>query len=216
MSTTGVAGHQRSGHLRRAGAPLLLGLVASLAAAGGWLIASGFTPAEETLPEPSPFVVIPDTGSPVPSEPGMAANQLRIPSIGLDRADLLPGGIIDDQLQLPSDPSKLTVYTDGAPACATQGTTLLAGHVINQGVHGALWPLHQIRPGAVAYLTCPDGTMTAWQVSQVQVVPKDSLPGDVYDADGRRRLVVVTCGGPVMRNGHYRDNVIVSFEPSGM
>ena len=55
--------------------------------------------------------------------------------------------------------------------------------------------------------------MTVWSAVQAAEMPKDELPTDIFNASGERRLVVVTCGGPVMANGHYRDNVIVSFAP---
>lgn len=195
----------------------VIGATASLAT-GAWLLARGLDApaAPEPVPEPVPFTA--PAGAPVPdieepSSPGLAADRLAIPSLGIE-APLVRAGVSGHSLDIPDDPGSLTLYDDGGDPCGTTGTVLLAGHVVSRGVRGALWPLHAIEPGARAWLTCGDGTLTAWTAVAVDVTAKRDLPQDLFASTGPHRLVVVTCGGPVMPDGHYRDNVIVYFEPA--
>ena len=131
-------------------------------------------------------------------------------SAGID-APLLPGTVVGGSLQLPNDPAQLTLYSDGGQPCGPKGTVLISGHVSSHGTRGALWQLAGLAPYTAARVTCADGTESLWRLVEMQVVPKEDLPADVFDADGQLRLVVVTCGGPVIGN-HYRDNVIAVFE----
>lgn len=187
--------------------------VAGLAAAGVALVVAGLSPQPpEPAPVPEPFVIAADQLP--PAEPAPAAvgvpNRLTIESLGVD-APLLPGEVSGLSLRLPSDPALLTLHTDGGQPCGDQGTVLIAGHVSSYGTKGVLWPLHAIKPGATAHVTCADGTLTTWQATGVRLERKADLPQNVFDAAGDRRLVIVTCGGPVMADGHYRDNVIATF-----
>lgn len=213
MTAAGV----RTGRGRRvARAAFAVVALIGVAAAGVAFIVAGLTPTPpEAAPIPEPFVhavgqPLPDP-EPAPGDP-LPADALLIDSLGIS-APLLPGAVSNQSLRIPSDPAKLTLYSGGAGPCDPEGTVLLAGHVSSYGVHGALWPLHKIQPGATAFVTCADGTVTAWQAVSVQVEHKDDLPQDVFSDTGDLRLVIVTCGGPVMSNGHYRDNVIVTFAP---
>ncbi len=63
-------------------------------------------------------------------------------------------------------------------------------------------------------MTSDDGRTRAYRVSTMQRVRKAALPESIYSRTGRRRLVLVTCGGPFnAANGHYRDNLIVTAFP---
>lgn len=169
-------------------------------AAGEWTATSTASPADAVPPTTVDTI-------------GDAAQRLIIPSLSVD-AELLPGAIRDRQLVLPSDPSLLTLSSAGADPCTgDSGTVLVSGHVASHGVRGALWPLSTTRPGAVATITCPGSQPSVWRAVKAWESEKSSLDQTVFDAGGERRLVVITCGGPVMSNGHYRDNVLVEFEP---
>ena len=76
-----------------------------------------------------------------------------------------------------------------------------------------LWGLASLPAGATAQLTCADGTLTHWRLAKVWATGKADLPQDVFRATGRRRLVVVTCGGAVGADGHYASNVVAEFSP---
>lgn len=202
---------------------MVLVAVAPSLVAGAWLLASGLGVTQQPgpAPEPTPFTVSGQVADPAEalvrdeqSAPQLAPDRLAIPSLGIE-APLVPGTISRRSLEIPDDPATLTLYEGGGEPCGTTGTVLAAGHVVSRGTRGALWPLHRIEPRATAWLSCGDGALTTWRVVGVEVTRKRDLPQDVFDRSGPRRLVVVTCGGPVMPDGHYRDNVIVHLAPVG-
>jgi len=130
----------------------------------------------------------------------------------------------DGSLIIPVDVHKVGLWTGGAAIVAPAGTTVIAGHVddVNQGP-GAMNQLHNVAPGAVVSVTETSGQVTRWQVTDVAVVGKDSLPPVVFAGkNGPRRLALVTCGGPLLHlsNGHggtygtYRDNIVVTAVPA--
>lgn len=210
---------------------MVAAVVLLLAAAGlVWIGLPGSVP---EAPEPAPVRAaevkpVPILG-PVTSDKGgatqppvaepqaqVAPSELWVPSLAI-RAPLLPAPLRDDTLRVPSDPAKLGIYDQGAQPCDERGTVLLAGHVSVKGVHGALWGLHGIQPGAVIHTGCPDGATASWKVAEIRVERKEDLPQDLFEDVGERRLVIVTCGGPVITREdgrHYRDNVIVYAVPS--
>ncbi len=90
----------------------------------------------------------------------------------------------------------------------------MAGHVDTRGDPGALHGLHAVAPGALVATTDASGHHRSWTVVTLQVRRKEDLP--VFSAAGPRRLVLLTCGGPVQRTRTglgYRDNVIAVAEP---
>ncbi len=87
----------------------------------------------------------------------------------------------DGTLIIPADVHKVSLWTGGAAIVAPAGTTVIAGHVddVNQGP-GAMNQLHNVAPGAVVTVTDTSGKVTRWQVTDVAVVGKDSLPAFVF------------------------------------
>jgi hypothetical protein len=136
-------------------------------------------------------------------------------------ADRQPGGA----LTIPSDVREVGMWTGGAPLSGPggkpvkQGTTLLTGHVDYAGQgNGALYRLYQVQPGATVCTSGSSGPLTRWQVTSLTVVAKSELPAWVFAGPaGPRKLVIVTCGGPVdyiQGYGYsYRDNVIAAAVP---
>ena len=63
-------------------------------------------------------------------------------------------------------------------------------------------------------MTSDDGKTRNYRVSTMRRTRKAKLPESIFSRTGRRRLVLVTCGGPFnTATGHYRDNVIVTAFP---
>ncbi|WP_051450157.1 class F sortase [Actinospica robiniae] len=100
-----------------------------------------------------------------------------------------------------------------------QGTTLLAGHVdyTGQGT-GTLYDLYRVQPGTLVYASDASGHVPRWRVTGLTVVSKTELPSWVFAGTaGPRKLVIVTCGGPVDYvpgyGNTYRDNVIATAVP---
>jgi len=129
-------------------------------------------------------------------------------------------------LIIPADVHQIGMWDKGAAITGpdqqplTQGTTLLAGHVnaADQG-SGAFYDLYKVQPGAVVYVADPAAGVTRWRVVGLDVVVKAALPKSVFAGPtGPRKLVLVTCGGPIMNipgvGNTYRDNVIVSATPA--
>ncbi len=140
--------------------------------------------------------------------------RLSIPDLGVDAGvedrPVTEGG----DLVIPGDPRVVGRWDGGSPLTSAQGTTLLAGHVDIHGDLGALHELASIEPGAEVRTSDAKGHVTRWRVTGLDVRRKEDLP--TFAADGPRTLVLVTCGGPVLRHGNgwtYRDNVIVTALP---
>ncbi|GIG23650.1 hypothetical protein Cch01nite_43740 [Cellulomonas chitinilytica] len=128
-------------------------------------------------------------------------------------------GVQDDgQMQIPEDADRAGWYRFGPAPGDPAGTTVLAGHVDSRlsGV-GQLARLREVGVGATLTVSTVDGKDHAYRVVDVQRVPKEAAPVDLwFDRTGPPRLVVVTCGGTFRRDtGHYADNVVVTAEPLG-
>lgn len=132
----------------------------------------------------------------------------------------------DGALAIPYDVHQVGMWNGGAPLFGpdskpvNQGTTLLAGHVdyVGQGT-GTLYNLYRAEPGAIVYASDAAGHVTRWRVTSLTVVLKSELPSWVFvGPSGPRRLVIVTCGGPVEYSpgygNTYRDNVIATAVPA--
>ncbi|HEX6354082.1 class F sortase [Actinophytocola sp.] len=194
---------------------LLAGLVA-----GVGLVVDGVTP-EPPAPAPLPRHSFSLPAGPLPplppsEQPGAAdcsptpgPSRIVIPSLCVDGpvvpVSVLPSG----ELEIPRNVRQVGRWDAGG--------TLLAGHVnsVGQG-RGAFADLYRIRPGAAVHLTDEVGALTRWRVTELEYVVKAELPADLVD-DAGRRLVMVTCGGPVEtvpgRGNTYRNNIIVTALP---
>jgi Sortase domain len=135
-------------------------------------------------------------------------------------APTVPTEVVDNSLIIPTDVHQVGLDTDSAAMSAKQGTTIIAGHVddIHQG-EGVFYYLHQIKPGADITVMSGGGTKATshWRVYKTQVAHKTALPRDIWSTTGPRRLVLVTCGGPLLatESGNtYEDNVLVYATPA--
>jgi hypothetical protein len=143
--------------------------------------------------------------------------QVAIPSLCLF-APLVATRVVNDSLLIPQDVRLVGLDTDSAALTAPAGTTIVAGHVdaYDQGA-GVFYFLHRVRPGARIAVTGVDGSRTSWRVYRVAVARKSALPGDIWTRSGPRRLVLVTCGGPILHlasGNTYEDNVLVYATPA--
>lgn len=153
----------------------------------------------------------------LPSAP-VRDGHLVIPVLGVDAAIAALPLTEDRSLVLPEDVNRITLWDGSAPVDSDAGTLLVAGHVDNaaQGT-GALYWIHTLQPGDVVYLA-DQGVVTRWKVTGMESVVKSALPQRIWAGpDGSRQLVMVTCGGELVRDaqgrGTYLDNVVVTAEP---
>jgi Sortase domain len=228
--TPGRPGRQSRVSRRR----LLAGVVpAVLLIAGGALLAMGL-PGHSGGPHPQPlpardFALAPAAALALPA-PGQLASpqpgsiqatckrlrggrpQIAIPSLCI-YAPLVAARVAGGTLVIPPDVHLAGLDTGSAALTARHGTTIIAGHVDNlsQG-DGVFYFLYRIRPGAVISVTDSRRNQTIWRVYRVVTVHKNALPGEIWNTIGPRRLVLVTCGGPIERTrdgNSYADNVLV-------
>ena len=118
-------------------------------------------------------------------------------------------------LAIPKDIDRVAWWRDGASPGSSNGAILLAGHIdsARRGA-GAFYALKNARRGDTVTVTSDDGKTREYRVSTMLRVRKAALPESIYSRTGRRRLVLVTCGGPFYTaTGHYRDNLIVTAFP---
>lgn len=145
------------------------------------------------------------------------ANHLYIPSIYVS-APVVPQGVTStNQMSLPSDLREVGLLDTTSPLGADEGSTLIAGHVTQQGNHGALYFLGRLRPGASVTTVDGDGEHTEWVITSVRNYRKTALPAEIFATTGPRTLTLVTCGGPIIRTSDGRwthtDNIVVTAQP---
>lgn len=186
-----------------------------LAGAAAWAMLSGFqqVPAAEPGPHPGdPQLARAIATMATVGEPDqLPTDALSIPALKI-QATMIAVTITDHDFPVPADPARVGISTTGAALCAARGTTLVAGHVVNHKVMGALWPLAALRKGVKLFVHCPDGSLATYQATGTPTTPrKQELDPGLDTTSGPHRLIVITCGGPVMADGHYRDNVVAEF-----
>lgn len=207
--------------------------VLSLAAigAGIFLISSGYRPTPpETAPTPSatfsgdvdaplevaatPYPGLRDDQRQIPdgiTEKTMAPNHLLIPALDV-YASFFSAGLDDGSFELSDDPGVLSQCDCSAAPDATQGSVLMAGHVVYNGVQGALFDLYLARPGMVLYVSDYAGRVWTWKASSLTYYLKEALPPDLFAPTGPNVLNLVTCGGELeRRDGQwtYDSNVVL-------
>lgn len=134
--------------------------------------------------------------------------------------------IVDEQatggyLNIPEQAWRAGRDASTAPMNATQGSTLIAGHVNIGSVAGPLHDLGEVKAGTLVYTTDSAGKLYAWRVGSLDVYRKRAIPTESFSTEGARRLRLVTCGGKagrVTKQGGgtyygYEDNVVATAYP---
>lgn len=153
----------------------------------------------------------PDSQTSGPVTPdSMAPNHLLIPKLGL-YVEIVPENVQDGVLGIPQA-SKVGINSEGGTVTGKIGTVLVAGHVSSYGTPGALADLSDMREGYRWYVTDADGNRADFVTNQISEVHKADLPGDVFDKDGVRRGLLITCTGKIIKVGDewvHEDNLLV-------
>lgn len=119
------------------------------------------------------------------------------------------------ELGVPDNVHRLGWWAAGSEPGATEGTSVLDGHVDSaaQGA-GALFHLDRTPVGAALEVSTAAGRIR-YTVQARRIFVKTALPPDLFRTDGPPRLVLITCGGPFLsRTGHYSDNIVVYATPA--
>ena len=153
----------------------------------------------------------PAAGSTTATPTGPPAGSVRLPQGGtarLVRSDVAHDG----SLPIPEHLDEATVW--GADLGASQGATLMAGHVNWQGKIGPFNELWQDKVGDKVTVVDQQGRTWIFQVSNIATVPKDQLAQQaqqLYGPSGPYRLVLATCGGEYVGGTEgYKDNRFVT------
>ncbi|MBV9794678.1 MAG: sortase [Actinobacteria bacterium] len=122
-----------------------------------------------------------------------------------------PGGTLD----IPP-PAQVGWY-DRGPAPGQSGTTLLAGHIDDDRVPGALLHLNDVQTGATIRVTTASGPVAVYTVTQRRLLPQSELAlSGLLSTQGAPALVLVSCGGAYDAATHlYLDNIVVVATPAG-
>lgn len=191
--------------------------IACLLLAGTWNLwfpSPAPLPAAEGRPSPSVPTSSTQQSALGQGDPTGVPEQPRLILSGIDvTAALEPVAVVDDQLELPEDPARVGYWAEGAGPKDAAGTVLLSGHVKWEGRQGALWALASSAPGDPVVLHWADGSTSEWVVSTTSSRPRTADTTDLFTRQGPHRLVLVTCGGPLVE-GHYRDLVTVLALPA--
>jgi hypothetical protein len=172
-------------------------------------------------PEPSAAPAI-RAATPKPRPARTAVNaragrtRLAVPALGID-APVVPVGVRPDgSMAIPEPVQEVGWYKFGPAPGARAGSAVLAGHVdsAKQG-KGALFDLRGVDIGARIEVTLASGRTVRYRVTGRETFVKKRLPTErLFARDGAPRLVIITCGGPFIRElSSYRDNLVVAAEP---
>jgi sortase (surface protein transpeptidase) len=170
-------------------------------------------------PAPSAFsTAVPLRDAALPDEvPAVVAPvRIAVPSLGIDQAVRPEGVDPTGAMALPADPAVAGWWRFGATPTSAAGSTVLAAHVdaLGYGI-GPFAHLVDVPVGTRVTVTSADGTTTRYAVATVDLLAKTGVPwASVFDHDGPRRLVLVTCGGTFdAATHHYRSNLVVTATP---
>lgn len=170
-------------------------------------------------PEPTP------TAESNPEVPDIGASRLVVPGLDLDMyvdsVSRFRPGRLEGTVELPL-PASVDVAAHWEPAAGLaddpDGVTVVAGHVVWNGVWSPLRGLAGLNPGAEIFTSDADGNVQAWRLDRIEQAPKRALPQEFFadDADqGERQLVIVTCGGPTGSDDHHTNNILAYAVPIG-
>ncbi|WP_299039447.1 class F sortase [uncultured Pseudokineococcus sp.] len=142
--------------------------------------------------------------------------EVRVPAIGAVAPVDAMGVDADGAMGLPDDVARTSWYRWGAAPGSGAGSAVIAGHVASAtDGRGVLADLPELGLGDAVEVVTADGSVLEYRVVTREAVVKEALPvAELFDDAGPERLVLVTCGGPYLRDvGAHRDNVVVVAEP---
>ena len=160
--------------------------------------------------DPAMLVPTPVVPTPVVPTPVVPAN-VTVPALGI-AAPVVPVAAVDGVLTPPSEPDLLGWWKDGALTGDARGSALVTGHTVHTG-GGALDDLEHLAPGDTV-LVDGEGTRVHYRVVSVRVLSKEQLAAaatELFDQEGRPRLVLVTCED--WNGAGYDSNVVVTAVP---
>jgi hypothetical protein len=179
------------------------------------------TPVGQPAPAPTPTAVaVPDiplvSGELRPPGEARPPVSVQVPDAGI-QVSVVPVGVLPDgYMELPDDVKVAGWYRYGPDPLSDAGTTVVSAHVdsARYGI-GPFAALAGLPAGTEVTVTVDTGASVDYVIESVTSVSKRDVPlGEIFDRDGERRLVLITCGGQFDREAfRYSDNVIVVATP---
>lgn len=198
----------------RAAATLLVPLVLLGCAARG-------VTADSPVQAPPGSVAPADTPVPRASEapqagrsaPRFVPERIELPD-GVE-APVVPVSTVGAELVVPDDVSQVGWWDGSSRVGDPFGSVVVAGHVDSLDGLGLFHRLWSTEVGDEVVLSAEEGRQV-YRVSEVRRVPRTDLvdDGEVFDAAGDPRLVLLTCVGVYdASRGGYPENLVVVAEP---
>lgn len=166
--------------------------------------ASSVPPSAE--PAPAPTVVGPVLQASAPVT-------LTIPAIDVRSRLLRLGQTPEGELEVPAPGPQYdrAGWYRYSPTPGSLGPAVIVGHVDSAengaSVFARLGSLHK---GDRIRVARADGSVAVFAIDDVRLFRKARFPSRlVYGNTDHAALRLITCGGPLDPNGHYRDNVVV-------
>ncbi|TCK60158.1 class F sortase [Curtobacterium sp. PhB136] len=177
-------------------------------------------PSASSSAAPSAFSsAVPRHDAALPDDVPTVAAPVRITvdRVGIDQPVRPEGVDATGAMALPPDPAVAGWYRYGAGPASGTGSTVIAAHVdaVGYGI-GPFAHLVDVPAGTPITLTDAAGTTTHYAVTTVSLLRKTGVPWpSIFDRDGTRRLVLVTCGGDFdTTTHHYLSNLVVTATPT--
>ncbi|MET9228202.1 class F sortase [Lentzea sp. NPDC003310] len=148
-----------------------------------------------------------------PAPPKAGPGSVRLPSGG--SATLVRKEVKDGVLPVPDGIGEATWW--GTELAASEGATVLAGHVDWKGAKGPFAELWQAQNGREVVIADSAGKEFRFRIKQIETIRKEELPAravEFFGPRGPHRLVLVTCGGTWIGGQQgYEANRVVIAEP---
>lgn len=130
-------------------------------------------------------------------------------------APVVPVSTVGAELVVPEDVSQVGWWDGSSWVGDPFGSVVVAGHVDSLDGLGLFHRLWSTEVGDEVVLSA-EGGRQAYRVSEVRRVPRTDLvdDGEVFDAGGDPRLVLLTCVGAYdAARGGYPENLVVVAQP---
>jgi LPXTG-site transpeptidase (sortase) family protein len=139
---------------------------------------------------------------------------LTIADIAVNEAPVEGVGVLPDgRFEVPD--ARVVGWYRFGPAPRDAGTSVLAAHLNYDGVDGVFRRLADVDIGAEVVVALAEGDVARYRITEIRVIDKNLLPPDeIWNREGPRRLVLITCGGRYDASRRsYDDNVVVFADP---
>jgi LPXTG-site transpeptidase (sortase) family protein len=162
------------------------------------------TTAPTTTPQPK--LPVPTTA---PQRSGIP-RRIVIPTIEVDAPVVAVGLESDGSMEIPGA-NEGGWYHYGVRPGHEVGSAVIAGHVDFAGQPGVFLRLNEVEIGQLVKVYDNQGKPHRFSVTERFQIDKDELPGpELFRADGRPVLTLITCGGSFNRKlRRYTDNIVI-------